>query len=237
STYPRWADDPEPGFVHELSRRLASKFDVEVVAPGAPGALDDETLDGVRVHRYRYAPRPLETLVNHGGITTNLQRHRWKYLLLPGFLLGMYLATRNAIREHRPDVIHAHWLLPQGVVAVLLRVVDGRRVPVIVTSHGADLYGWRGRLFQSLKRHVIRHAERLVVVSRAMRAELENLGAVADGIDVGPMGVDLAERFTPDPTLVRSTHEILFVGRLVEKKGLRHLLDAMPAIRAAIPGA
>ena len=31
-------------------------------------------MDAVHVHRYRYAPGPLETLVNDGGIVTNLKR-------------------------------------------------------------------------------------------------------------------------------------------------------------------
>jgi glycosyltransferase involved in cell wall biosynthesis len=51
------------------------------------------------------------------------------------------------------------------------------------------------------------------------------------------MGADLSGRFVPDPTVPRSRTEILFVGRLVEKKGLRFLIAAMHAIRAAVPGA
>ena len=38
STYPRWAGDPEPAFVHELCRRLVSAFDVIALVPDAPGA-------------------------------------------------------------------------------------------------------------------------------------------------------------------------------------------------------
>ena len=38
STYPRWPGDPEPGFVHELARRLTDRFDVTVLCPHAPGA-------------------------------------------------------------------------------------------------------------------------------------------------------------------------------------------------------
>src|ERR1700761_7916542 len=99
STYPRWAGDPEPGFVHELSRRLAETFDVRVIGPHAAGALAWERLDGVDIHRYRYAPVAMETLVNHGGILTNLKRSIWKWLLVPTFLAGQYLALRKALRE------------------------------------------------------------------------------------------------------------------------------------------
>ena len=71
STYPRWAGDPEPGFVHELSRRLTDKFQVTVLCPHACGALPKEQLDGVKVIRYRYAPERWERLVNNGGISVD----------------------------------------------------------------------------------------------------------------------------------------------------------------------
>ena len=73
STYPRWKDDHEPGFVHELCKRLAGSFDVVALVPDAPGADPDGLLDGVDVVRYRYAPRWLQTLVNDGGIVTTSQ--------------------------------------------------------------------------------------------------------------------------------------------------------------------
>ena len=83
STYPRWQNETEPGFVHELSRRLADQFDVRVVGTHAPGALRDETMDDVEVRRFRYAPVRLQTLVSDGGIVSNLKRQPWKWLLVP----------------------------------------------------------------------------------------------------------------------------------------------------------
>lgn len=231
STYPRWRDDPEPGFVHELSKRLKEAFDVTVLCPHAAGAATRETLDGVAVVRYRYAPARLETLVNDGGIVTNLKRHPWKWLLVPGFVLGMFWQAWWTRRRLRPDVVHAHWLLPQGLAAALLGT------PFLATSHGADLFALRAAPLRALKRFVVRRAAAVTVVSQAMREELRRIGAVDDKIRVQSMGVDLRQRFTPDPAQPRSTDEILFVGRLVEKKGLRHLIDAMPAIVAARPSA
>ena len=93
STYPRWQGDAEPGFVHQLARRLVGAFDVAVLCPHAAGAPTDEEMDGVRVKRYRYAPSRFETLVNDGGIVTNLRRNPVKWLLVPGFLLGQFVAT------------------------------------------------------------------------------------------------------------------------------------------------
>lgn len=235
STYPRWAGDPEPGFVHELSRRLASDFAVTVLGPSAPGAKRTETMDGVRVHRYRYAPAALETLVNDGGIVTNLGRNPWKWLLVPGFLFGLGWSLLRLHRTTRPDVIHAHWLLPQGLLAACLP--GAAPVPLVVTSHGADLFALRAGPLAALKRFVVGRAAAVTVVSDAMREELRRIGANVSKVEVRPMGVDFRERFSPDPGVQRSRDEILFVGRLVEKKGLRHLVDAMPAILSARPSA
>ena len=237
STYPRWPADPEPGFVHELSRRLTERYRVIVLCPHAPGAKPRETMDGVEVVRYRYAPECWETLVNDGGIVTNLKRARWKLLLVPGFVLGQAWVAWRLMRRERVDVIHAHWLIPQGLIVALLQWLPGRRVPYVVTSHGADLYALKGRLLDGIKRFVARRAAAATVVSSAMRERLAALGVPAAHIHVLPMGVDLSERFTPDPSVPRSQHEILFVGRLVEKKGLRHLIAALPQVLEGVPDA
>lgn len=235
STYPRWAGDPEPAFVHELSKRLVENFHVIVLGPHAPGARAREVLDGVQVVRYRYAPKRWETLVNDGGIVTNLRRSPRKYLLVPTFVLMQFLAAWRLVRRHNIEVVHAHWLLPQGLIAAALRFTTGRATAFVVTSHGADLYALNGRMLNALKRFVLRRASAATVVSKTMLDRLRGFGADIGKVSVLPMGVDLTERFTPDHSVPRSQGEMLFVGRLVEKKGLRYLIDAMPTVLGSTP--
>lgn len=235
STYPRWSDDVEPGFVHELSKRLVGDFQVTVLAPHAPGAAFDEVMDGVHIQRFRYAPAALETLVNEGGVLSNLKHHPWKWLLVPSFLIGMAWRLRRQVKFWAPDVIHAHWLLPQGLAVAALCSLGIVKTRFVATTHGADLFALNGQPFRWLKQYVVRRAAAITAVSDAMRAELVALGAHADVVTVQPMGVDLTGRFSPRADEARSLHDLLFVGRLVEKKGLRHLIDAMPAIIDALP--
>lgn len=234
STYPRWRDDPEPGFVHELSRRLTADFEVTVLCPHAPGAAIEEELDGVSVERYRYAPAAWETLVHGGGMVANLKRKPLKWLLVPGFLLGQTWAARRIVRRRSVDVLHAHWLIPQGLALLLLRLL-GCRTPYLVTSHGADLYSLRGTLSRALKRRVAAKSAAMSVVSKAMVEEAVRLGLRPPKLEVLSMGVDLHGRFVPDAAIRRQVDRLLFVGRLVPKKGLSHLLDAMPAVLARRP--
>lgn len=235
STYPRWSDDHEPGFVHELSRRLATSFHVTVVTPRSPGARACEEMDGVRVVRYRYAPARLETLVHNGGIAANLAKSKWKLLLLPGFVAGQYVSARRVIKSCRIDVVHAHWLVPQGLVALLAKAFS--KTPYVVTSHGGDLFGLKGRFATWLKRWVARRASHMTVVSSAMIEEATRLGLAPASIEVVPMGADLRGRFSASSAVERRANTLLFVGRLVPKKGLPHLLAAMPLILARKPDA
>lgn len=234
STYPRWRDDPEPGFVHELSRRLAADFEVTVLCPHAPGAKTEEELDGVSVERYRYAPAAWETLVHGGGMVANLKRNPLKWLLVPGFLLAQVWAARRIVRRRSVDVLHVHWLIPQGLAALLLRLL-GCRAPYLVTSHGADLYSLRGTLSRALKRRVAAKSAAMSVVSGAMVEEAARLGLRPPKLEILSMGVDLHGRFVPANDIRRQADRLLFVGRLVPKKGLPHLLDAMPAVLVRRP--
>ncbi|QFY90695.2 glycosyltransferase [Magnetovirga frankeli] len=230
STYPRWANDPEPGFVHELSKRLTERFEVHVLCPHAPGCMTQETLDGVQVHRFRYAPSGLETLVQGGGILNNLKQQPWKWLLLPPFLLGLLASSWYLTRRLQPAAIHAHWIIPQGLVAALAQRLAHKPVPILLTSHGGDLYSLRHPLLERLKGWALRQASALTLVSSPMIEEAKRLGADAQAIHTISMGVDFRQRFRPNPQVQRKPGQLLFVGRLVEKKGVAYLLQALPEV-------
>ncbi|MCG3202237.1 MAG: D-inositol-3-phosphate glycosyltransferase [Gammaproteobacteria bacterium] len=238
STFPRWSNDHVPRFVFDLSKCLAAEFDVVVLAPHARGAKATEMIESMEVRRFRYGPDAWETLAYEGGILSGLARNPVRVMLVPFFMAAAVCSIVHCLRRERIDIIHAHWLVPQGLAAVVARWIARRRVPILCTSHGADLFALRGKFFRRLKTFVIRQCDALTVVSRSMLtavAELE--GGVQTPIYVSPMGADLRGTFTPDRRLERSHAQILFVGRLVAKKGLDVLIDALPKILEQYPDA
>lgn len=231
STFPRWENDTEPAFIFELSRRLTVSFDVTVLSPRTPGSKRKENMAGLRVIRFPYFFSQWEKLAMHGGgILNQLKTNPAYYLMVPFFLLGQLLAIIRLVRNEHFDLIHAHWLIPQGFIAALGMWIAGKNVPLLCTSHGGDLFALKGKGLQRLKRRIMDKSAALTVVSKAMKKTVVDMGVAPDKVEVIPMGVDLKGLFTPDPGVQRKTDELLFVGRLVEKKGVHFLLEAMPAV-------
>jgi glycosyltransferase involved in cell wall biosynthesis len=229
STFPRWRGDTEPPFVLELCRRLAEHFKVHILAPHTGGADSEATFDGMRVTRYRYFLPRWESLAYKGGILANLKKNRYRYALIPFFLLFQTLAVRKLLRRFHFDLIHAHWIIPQGACAVLANRIHLSRLPILCTSHGGDLYGLSSRAMMWLRCRILEKIDAITTVSRAMRDDLDSLGVGLGKVHVLPMGVNLQERFVPSRKR-SETKSLLFVGRVVEKKGLRFLIEAMPKI-------
>ncbi len=235
STFPRWAGDREPRFVFDLCRYLARDYRVHVLAPHAAGTAPQEVLEGVHVTRFRYCFSRLESLAYEGGVLARLKHNPWRALLVPLFLAGEWLALRRALRARHYLAIHAHWIIPQGLVAVTGVLGLRQPPPILCTAHGGDLHALRGGVLNAVKGWVLRRCTALTVVSEAMRAPAQALGMASSRIRVQPMGSDLRETFRPAAGVSRRAGQLLCVGRLVEKKGVRFLIDALALLTPRYP--
>ena len=225
--YPRHASDPVGSFVHNLALALRDEgIDVVVVAPSAPSLAEHETIGGIPVHRFRYAPRALETLAYTGTMNSQVSAGVRGKLTMLAFLAAALRLARRVAREERVMLVHAHWWFPGGLVARALHRLT--RLPYVVTMHGSDLrLALASALGRRLFRGVTRDAGRVTSVSSWMARGAVEMGATPIP-DVAPMPV-LTELFSPGGA--RDARRLLFVGKLSEQKGLDRLLRAMARMR------
>ncbi|MDQ3810829.1 MAG: glycosyltransferase [Chloroflexota bacterium] len=229
-SFPRYAGDAAGSFLLRLARSLrVHGVAVTVVAPAAPGLASIELYDGVRVERYRYAPRQLETLAYGGTMVAQVSSSAGARAALIGLFAGGLLATLRARRRWQPHVLHAHWWVPGGVVgAVASRLT---RLPLVTTLHGTDLrLARRVRACRPMFRSVLYRSSTVTTVSSWLAAEVRAMAPACRPV-VAPMPVAV-ELFTPGGT--RTRDRLLFVGRLDAQKGLEHLISAVASMRTQV---
>jgi glycosyltransferase involved in cell wall biosynthesis len=221
--YPRFAGDPVGSFIANLAVALRDEgVEVIVSAPAALDAPSRDTIDGIRVERFRYAPRSMETLAYTGTMGAQVKESMRGKLAMGLYLAAALRAARALARRERVGLVHAHWWFPSGLVASLLHSAGGP--PFVVTSHGSDLRLARSfpggvRLF----RHVMARAAAMTAVSSWLAREAEQL-VPGLTVPVMPMPV-LGDLFHAGDS--RDDDRLLFVGKLSEQKGLGRLLTAL----------
>lgn len=234
SSYPRHTHDVAAVFLRYFAESLVGQGNqVHVLAP-ADGK-STTTIDGaITVHRFQYFPRRWQKLAYGSGIMPNLSRAPWLWLQVPFYVTAMLWALLRLLRQEKFDLLHAHWLLPQGLIAIVAKTIHP--MPLVTTAHGADAFALQGRLNAWIKRLVVAKSDawtaNTVATFSAVGAPMST-----SPTRVIPMGVDIGRFANGDrnalrPLLAENDFLLLFVGRLVEKKGVDDLLRALVLLPA-----
>lgn len=231
STLPRFAGDLQANFVGEQAaawKTARPDDEIFILAPHDRAAPLRETRDGIEIVRFRYmVPVGLQALA-YPAILPNLKRRPWLAVQVLPFLLSEYRAASRMVAEHKIDLVYAHWVMPQGLIAMWLNRT--KRVPYVLQNHSSDLrvFGKLGHVGNGLARQVIRSARHLFCVNSAQRDHTLGLFSASEASDVAtkvsilPMGVQPP----PAQSSISSRYEFGSISRLSKKKGLHHLLMA-----------
>jgi glycosyltransferase involved in cell wall biosynthesis len=151
-------------------------------------------------------------------------------------LTGASPALTRVLAGLRPALVHAHfggdgWLVSRSAAAL--------RVPLVVTLHGYDVTrqpatgGVRGLRYRRNLTTVFGRARLVLAVSEFIRDRALALGADPGRVRVHHTGVPLPP--APTPAAGPARWDVAFVGRLVEKKGVDDLIEAVGGLPAPRP--
>jgi len=231
STLPRWPGDMQANFVGEQSEAwLAARPSVRItiLAPHSPGAPQVETHGRLTIRRFRYVrPERFQQLA-YPAILPNLQRRPWLAWQVPAFVAAQARAAGQIIKRDQVDLVYAHWVMPQGLVALWLKRRFG--LPFILQTHSSDLtvFDKLGAVGRGMATRLLREAAHFFCVNTGQldvaRGYYPELGIspAATGASVLPMGVaGLKPLAGAEPAF-----DIGTMGRLSRKKGLDLLISA-----------
>ena len=240
-TYPRFEGDTAGPFIRDLARGLVQGGDrVTVLAPHAPdvpAAWDD---GGVEVATFRYAPEKHEVLGYGRSLEADETVRGGAALAAPLYALAARQAVRRRLRGRRFDLVHAHWIVPNGLVAA----AAFGKTPLAIGLHGSDVFLAEKPGVRSLARWALSRSRLLTGCSPELVDRVRALGFPAERSRVIPYGVDVAA-FSPAPDrraiwrgklgVPEEAPLLLGVGRMATKKGFQVLMEILPRLLARHP--
>lgn len=215
-----------------LSEELAKEHEVHVITGATPKAPRKEIRGGVTIHRVGFA-WPINLEYDGTALKT--------YSSLVAYCAGAVLKTISLRLKGRFDLIHSHFLVPTGVAGVAASWLTG--IPHIATAVEGDVRDmatscmepYKNPLIRAAIRFVVKRAQGLSSISYATREEtLIPYEVKREDFDVVHYGI-VKPRFTPAPReavgLKPGNFYIAFAGRLVPRKGMMHLIEAISLIK------
>ncbi len=211
--YPPLGGGASP-MAHEVNKNYIERgHEVEVVTMSFKGLAEEEHVDGILIHRV-----PCRRSQKH----ISYPAEHVSYILAARKFLKKYLLT------HSFDVCHTHFIIPTGILARWMN--KNYSIPFIITAHGSDVPGfnpdrfyWLHKVTPPLIWSIIKYSSSIVVPSLYLGTLLQKVVRDSDDKVIHiPNGIN-TDYFMPG----KKEKIIVSSGRLLERKGFHHLIEAV----------
>jgi len=231
NAYPDFPDSSRVVFIRTLARLLSRRgYDVTVVAPRIfSGSKGGESDGRILINRF-------ESFL---GNKLLVEYARTPVLRLMGYMVEGIMATFRCVRDRKCDLMHAHWIIPAGLMALIVGRIC--RKPVVVTAHGSDLLVVleKSPVIRRLVKCVLGRADAITSVAEHLTEKMVEMGIAREKILTFPMSVP-TESFTPEGDAPEGWDQkvVAFSNRsLYPLYNVETLIRAAPTIFAKTPNA
>ena len=237
STFPLSDDDPTPSFVRDQIVELKKKYsnlEFIVLAPSYQNKKSSKS-SYYKENRFRYFFSKFEKLAG-SGILPALKKNYLYILIVPFFLMSQLIATIKIAFRAKPDLIYAHWVMPQGLIALLCFKVT--KIPFVFTNHAYDAeiltkLPFVGKL---LLNSIVKNSKSFTFDSKNTEYKLKRVikenNWKQEKSKIIPMGVNNNKFESTESTKISEIDndldkfKVVFAGRFAEKKGVESLIKA-----------
>jgi glycosyltransferase involved in cell wall biosynthesis len=200
-------------------------IEVLILAPGRNGERSEE-INGIAIERFTLPRRELALASMDSGSQPAVRPSWGSRITTLRFLSAEFTSAVRARRAFHPDVVHAHWWFPGGLVGTWISALGN--VPLVTSLHRADLRSAEaGSFARPLFRHVMKQSTIVTADSHGLARKARTLMPSRDAV-VAPMPAD-TETFVPGPE--RATDRLLLDAPLVRDNGVEQTLEAITSMR------
>jgi glycosyltransferase involved in cell wall biosynthesis len=241
TSYPKAPGDVTAPVIEKIVFELARRgHAVDLVLPRHPDLVLDGRDRGLPVRFFPFWAGGAKTYA--WGYASSMRADRELRLralaLAPAVFVSALSVMRRLARANAYDVIHAHWVLPNGPIAAL--AAPAPKPPLVVSLHGSDIFvAEKSRALAAIARWTFHRTDWVAACAADLADRAIRLGAPPARVATLLHGVDVEELQNGDAAEWRRRAAagdedflVVALGRLVAKKGFSHLLRAASSLRS-----